>query len=93
MSILLALLYPLAVQVERGGWWYLLAPLTLVTLVLDVVCNYTELALLTWDFPTRGEYTFSTRLRRLKYYGSFRGKFARLVVDYLNFWSPSGEHV
>ena len=55
MSILLFLLYPIAVQFERGGWWLLLAPITLLTLLLDVVCNYTELALLTWDLPQKRE--------------------------------------
>ena len=93
MSILLALLYPLAVQYERGGWWKLLAPLTLVTLLLDVVLNYTELALLTWDRPLSGEWTFSTRLKRLQTDRGWRGVLARYVVVYLNFFAPDGKHV
>lgn len=88
MSILLALLYPLAVQYERGGWWKLLAPVTLFALVIDIVANYTELALLTWDFPMQGEYTFSTRLKRLQRERGWRGSLARPIVVYLNFFYP-----
>ena len=84
MSVLLALLYPLAVQYERGGWWRLVAPVTIVTLVLDVIANYTELAVLTWDFPQRNEYTFSTRLKRLKFDYGWRGKLVTPVIRYLN---------
>jgi hypothetical protein len=93
MSILLALLYPLAVQYERGGWWRVLAPVTLFTLVVDIIANYTELALLTWDFPKQGEYTLSTRLKRLQYDLSWRGELAPYIVTYLNFFAPNGKHV
>jgi hypothetical protein len=44
MSILLALLYPIAVQYERGGLWRIVLPVTMVTLVIDLIANYTELA-------------------------------------------------
>jgi len=93
VSLVLALLYPLAVQVERGGWWYVLAPLTIVTLALDVVCNYTELALLTWDFPQKKEYTFSTRLLRLKHDRGWRGYYCAYVIVFLNYFAPNGKHV
>jgi hypothetical protein len=93
MSLLLALLYPLAVQYERGGWWRVLAPVTLFALVIDIIGNYTELALLTWDFPKRGEYTFSTRLKRLQYDLSWRGELAQSIVAYLNYFAPNGKHV
>lgn len=88
MSVLLALLYPIAVQYERGGWWRLLAPVTISALVIDIIANYTELALLTWDFPMRGEYTFSTRLKRLQRERGWRGSLARPIVAYLNFFYP-----
>lgn len=93
MSILLALLYPLAVQYERGGWWRVLAPVTVLALVIDVIANYTELALLTWDFPMRGEWTFSTRLKRLKYERGWRGALAKPITGYLNYFAPNGKHV
>ncbi len=86
MTILLALLYPIAVQYERGGVWRLLAPVTFVTLVIDVYCNYPELALITWDFPASTEWTFSTRVQRLQYYAGWRGSFARAVKAYCNFF-------
>lgn len=93
MSLLLALLYPIAIQYERGGWWYLLAPVTLLALLIDVVANYTELALLTWDLPRRGEWTFSTRCKRLQHDQGWRGRIARLVKDYTNFWDPQRDHI
>jgi len=49
MFIVLALFYPLAIQYQRGGHWRILAPFTLLTALIDIYCNYTELALLTWD--------------------------------------------
>jgi len=88
MTIILMLLYPIAVQAERGGWWLLVTPITFMALVVDVWCNYTELALITWDFPAKGEWTFSTRLRRLQYYPGWRGSFARVCRDYCNFFDP-----
>lgn len=93
MSLLLLVLYPFAIQFERGGWWRLLFPVTLLALIVDVWCNYTELALLTWDRPAKGEYTFSTRIKRLQYYPGWRGGFARLVRDYTNFFDPQKDHV
>lgn len=86
MTILLALLYPIAVQYERNGWWRLLAPVTVFSLVIDVIANYTELALITWDFPVKHEWTFSTRVQRLQYYAGWRGSFARAVKSYCNFF-------
>lgn len=93
MSLLLLILYPIAIQFERGGLWRVLLPVTLLTLLIDVIANYTELALLTWDRPAKGEYTFSTRIKRLQYYSGWRGKFARLVRDYTNFFDPQGDHI
>lgn len=93
MTILLAVLYPLAVQFERGGWWRLLAPITVFTLLIDVIANYTELALLTWDFPRKGEHTFSTRLLRLRYTYGWRGTVYHAVIAYLNYFAPNGKHV
>ena len=88
MSIILALIYPLAVQYTRGGLWYLVLPLTLFALLIDVAANYTELALLTWDFPKKNEYTFSIRLQRLQHNTDWRGTLCRPIVKYLNFFMP-----
>ena len=88
-------LYIVGVQAMRGGWWYVLAPVTLVALVLDVLLNYTELALLTLDWPRdRYEITFSNRLKRLVQRDDWRGKFAKLVAVYmLDPFDPSGKHI
>lgn len=91
MTLILALLYPLAVQYKRGGWWLLVAPVTFAALIIDIWCNYTELALITLDFPARGEWTFSTRLQRLQYYHGWRGTFARACRDYCNYFDK--DHV
>lgn len=93
MSILLAILYPLAIQYLRGGLWRLVLPITFLAFFIDVIANYTELALLTWDFPQKGEHTFSERLVRLRYYSDFRGEIARLVIPYLDYFDPTGRHI
>ena len=93
MSLLLALLYPLAIQYERGGWWQLVAPVTLFALVLDVAANYTELALLLWDRPQYGEWTFSQRLKRLNKNSGWRGMVCRSVTVYLDYFDPHGRHI
>lgn len=93
MILLLALLYPIAIQYERGGWWNIVAPVTLVALVIDVFANHTELALAMWEWPKRGEWTFSTRLERLVREQGWRGDIARPVVSILNFIAPSGKHI
>lgn len=93
LSLILAVCYPLAVQVERGGWWNILAPFTAVVLLIDVIANYTELALLTWDFPQKREYTFSTRLLRLKHDRGWRGYYSAYVITFLNYFAPDGRHV
>ena len=93
MTILLALLYPIAVQYDRGGRWRLLAPLTLLTIGVNMLANYTELALLTWDFPQPGEHTFSQRLKRLVNDDGWRGALARGIAEVLNYFAPDGKHV
>ena len=93
MTILLALLYPIAVQYDRGGRWRLLAPLTLLTIGVNMLANYTELALLTWDFPQPGEHTFSQRLKRLVRDDGWRGVLARGIAEVLNYFAPDGRHV
>ena len=90
MFLVLALCYPLAIQYKVRGWHWL-APFTLATIVLDVVCNYTDLALITGDFPRNGEYTFSQRLVRLQIGTRWQRFVARVTIPYLNFFDP--DHV
>ena len=93
MSILLALLYPIAIQYERGGFWFILFPITLFALVIDLIANYTELAILTLDFPRAGEYTFSNRLVRIQNTEGWTGFVGRNVAAYCNYWAPNHNHI
>lgn len=93
MTLLLIMLYPIAVQYERGGWWRVVAPITVLALVIDVAANHTELSLAVWEWPRAGEWTFSTRLERLIREQGWRGDVARPVARILNFIAPSGRHI
>lgn len=87
-------LYIVGIQYERGGWWRLVLPITCLAFILDVVLNYTELAFLTWDWPQKGEYTFSQRLARLLLDAGRRGTMARFIEHYmLGPFDPDGFHV
>ena len=73
---LLWALYAIGIQYQRGGWWRVCLAAALPAMVLNVLLNYTLLALLTWDWPRKGEWTFSTRLRRLVNAPGWRGVLA-----------------
>jgi hypothetical protein len=92
VAILLPL-YFISVQYERGGLWRVCAVFGVIGLVIDVILNYTELALITLDFPKWGEWTFSKRLTRLQHNTDWRGDFARYLANCLNQIAPSGRHV
>lgn len=86
-------LYIIGIQYERGGWWKLVCPITFIALVLDIILNYTELALLTLDFPKSKEYTFTKRLRRLKLRLDWRGDMAHSIsLKMLDPFDPDGYH-
>jgi hypothetical protein len=91
--VVLLPLYFIAIQFERGGNWRILAPFVAVALVVDVLLNYTELALLTLDFPMQGEWTFSKRLSRLQHAPGARGEFAWYIARCLDSIAPSGKHI
>ena len=86
-------LYFISIQYERGGFWKLLFPIAVLAFIIDVVLNYTELALLTLDIPRKGETTFSKRLARLRYNTDWRGSFARYITTCLDAIAPSGKHI
>jgi len=92
MSLLLLILYPLAIQFERGGWWLLVTPVTVLALLIDVLANYTELALI-YGFPRSGEWTFSHRLKRLSYLADWRGDLAQWCIWYTNKFDPQHNHI
>jgi hypothetical protein len=94
--ISIAILFPLyfiSIQYERGGFWKLLLPVVVLALILDVLLNFTELALLTLDFPMQGEWTFSKRLSRLQHAPGARGEFAWYIARCLDSIAPSGKHI
>ena len=93
VSLVVLLLYPLAIQYSRGGYWRVLMPLTLLVAILDVICNYTELALLTWDWPRSGEVTFSQRCKRMKLENTWGGTLARFIEPFLDYFDPDGDHI
>lgn len=94
ITILLWILFPIGIQYERGGWWWLLFPFfTIPTYILDVLANYTELALVFWDYPKKGEYTFSKRLERLRKGEERKNKLASYIANILNDISPRGDHI
>lgn len=92
--LLMLVLYAAGIQYEAGGWmrWWLL-PLVLVAAVLDVLLNYTVLAVYTADFPLRGEFTFSQRMPRLIEAGGRVGKVCLLLALALNVLAPGGVHI
>jgi hypothetical protein len=96
ISLVLLLLYPIAVQYARGFWWGVALTVTGVLpvfFILDMIANRTELALLFWDWPAPYELTFSQHLMRLRHECGWRGRMARPTVDLLNFLSPNGDHI
>lgn len=92
--LLLWPLYIIGIQYKRGGIWSMVLPITFVTFVLDVILNYTELALVTWDFPKKEEHTFSQRLLRLNRDNKWRGWVGRFISrKMLDPFDPRGYHI
>lgn len=88
MTLLLIILFPFAVLYYRGGFWRLFFPVTLCAFIIDVVANWTELSLLLWQFPKRGEWTFSMRIERLIHGYGWRSNIANRVAVVLNSIQP-----
>lgn len=93
LPALLAAAYPLAIQYERGGWWKLLMPFTLVVAIVDVYLNFTTFALCLWSAPGKKEITFSQHLERLVFDAGWRGVIARLVARFTNHFDPTPPHI
>jgi MFS family permease len=97
----LFILYVFSMNVQRvyeqqrmTGWhWFFAGGWVVVAIVLDVILNFTILALLTLDFPKRKELTFSQRLERLVKDTGWRGKAARATAFILNPFDPKGYHI
>ncbi len=91
--LLLAALYPVAVQYERGGWWRLLFPLYAAAGLCSLVVNFTWFTLLLWELPRKGEATTSQRCERLVHRADWRGALARGIARYTNYFDPTGPHI
>jgi hypothetical protein len=87
-------LYVVGIQYQRGGWWRLCVVVAVPALLLSVLANFTVLALITWDWPKRGEWTFSQRLARLLHAPGWRGLLAWAIARFLLDWAdPDGVHI
>ena len=93
LPALLLALYAVGIQYQRGGLWWLVSPIAIVAIPLDVLLNYTVLAAVTWDFPRAGEYTFSNRLNRLVKLDNRLGDDARWIAGILNDLAPGHDHI
>lgn len=93
LTLILWIFFPLFIQYKRGGWWSVLLPFAALLFVIDVLANYTELVVVTCDWPRRGEYTFSNRLFRLQSQVGGMGDFYCWIVGMLNAATPGGLHI
>jgi hypothetical protein len=92
ISILTLLLYPLAIQYERKGLWRLLFLLYVLTGLLDIIANYTEVSLICLKWPAVRKPTVSMRIPELLL-NPFWKPIAYQLAKYLNYWSPSHNHI
>lgn len=91
---LLWVLFVVGIQYQRGGVWRVCLVAALPALVLNVLLNYSLLALISWDWPRKGEYTFSKRLERLVLAPGWRGLAAWAIATYLlDPVDPDGVHI
>jgi len=91
---LLWVLFAIGIQYQRGGWWLVCLVAALPALALNVVLNYTLLAFISWDWPRKGEYTFSKRLERLVLDTGWRGIAAWYIARHLlDPFDPDGQHI
>lgn len=87
-----AVAFPVAIQYKQGGLFWLLAPFALLLWVVDVVANYTELALI-FGWPEAGDHTISARVRRMRTSPlESRRALAELLQVYLDACEPDGKH-
>lgn len=93
LPLALAVAYPVVIQYERGGWWKLLTPFTLLAAIVDVWLNFTTFSVYLWSTPERKELTLSQRLERLVFDAGWRGLLARAIARYTNWTDPTPPHI
>ncbi|MGE0349804.1 hypothetical protein [Hydrogenophaga sp.] len=89
LPLLLAAVYPVVIQYERGRWWKLLMPFTLVAAIVDVWLNFTTFSVYLGGLPEEGETTLSKRCKRLVRDSGWRGFIARLIARYTNLFDEN----
>lgn len=86
--------FVVGIQYQRDGLWRVCLVVAVPTIILNVLLNYSLLALITWDWPRKGEYTFSKRLERLIHLPGWGGVLAWAVKIYLlDPFDPDGIHI
>jgi hypothetical protein len=93
LPLLLAVAYPVVIQYERGGWWKLLMPFTLLAALVDVWLNFTTFSIYMASTPGKKEITFSQHLERLVFDTGWRGVVARVIARYTNKFDPTPPHI
>lgn len=71
---------------NKWQWWAITVPGYLLLIVgypYDVLYNLTYGTICFWQFPRRGEWTFTARLQRCVHLATWRGQLARFVCRYL----------
>ncbi len=87
-----AIAYPTCIQFKRGGLFWLLAPFAALVWLIDVLANYTELAIV-FGWPEAGDHTISARVRRMRTSPlESRRALAELLQVYLDACEPDGKH-
>jgi hypothetical protein len=90
---ILAALYPIAVQYERGGVYRVLLPMYAAAGITSTLVNYTWLSLVLLEWPLPKEVTTSQRCERLVFESGFKGRLARAIATYTNWFDPTGPHI
>lgn len=92
LTTITALGYPLGIQYKQGGLYWACAPFAALIWLIDVLANYTEMALV-FGWPESGDHTISARVRRMRNSPlESRRNLAALLQTYLDACEPDGKH-
>lgn len=92
LTAITALAYPIAIQYKRGGLWRILAPISLLVWLIDILANYTEMSIV-FDWPEKGDHTITSRVRRMQSSPlQARKDLASILQIYLDACEPDGKH-
>jgi len=91
--VLLAILYAVGVQGDRGGLWRALYLFGVTGWPLDIILNHTTFLVIMGSVPRWYEFTFSQHLSRLVFERSPIGDKARTIARWLNDVAPHHDHI